>query len=309
VWAATRSEIAERHGLDPEQVLRFDANVPPLPRPLPVPAREALAARARYPEGSYRELREAAAAYAGCAPQEIVVDAGADGLIALVARTFLGPGRRALVRKPTYPLYAIASRIEGADVVAEGDAEVVWICNPDNPSGELQPAEQIVTLALALPDSIVAVDEAYYEYCGDTVAGGAPNIVCIRTLSKAFGLAGLRVGYAVTSAEVATELSARRSPAPIGNAAALIGAAALRKRPDVRGTIAERERVRARFLAAGYDAPEVTANFVVVRTPDALARATELERQGLVVRAYPDLLRITVRTRADDDRLLAALGL
>jgi histidinol-phosphate aminotransferase len=308
VWAATAEEIAARHGLSPADVLRFDANVPPFPPPLPVPAEEALAARAEYPEGSYRELRAAAAEYAGCVPEQVTVEAGADGLIMLVARTYLGPGRRALVRTPTYPLYAIASRIDGADVVGFGDADVVWFCNPDNPSGALRPADEIAALALALPRSIVAVDEAYYEYCGETVAGRAPNIVCIRTLSKAFGLAGLRVGYAISSAEVARELGARRAPAPVANAAARIAAAALQARPDVRETIAERERMRARFLAAGFDAPEVHANFVVVRTEDALERAADLERRGLVVRAYPDLLRITVRTPADDDRLLEALG-
>ena len=93
-------------------MLRFDANVPAFPAPLPFPAESALRERGEYPEGSYRELREAVAAYAGCAPDEVEVDAGADGLIGLVARTYLGPGALALTESPTYPLHAIASRIE-----------------------------------------------------------------------------------------------------------------------------------------------------------------------------------------------------
>ena len=221
VWAATIREVAARHGLSPAHVLRFDANVPAFPAPLPVPAEAALADRGEYPEGSYCELREAAAAYAGCEPDEIAVDAGADGLIALVARTYLEPGALAVTESPTYPLYAIASRIEGAEVgavprdldaLAEAgrEASVVWLCNPGNPSGELWPAAEIARLAEAVPDALVAVDEAYFEYAGETVAGAArrvPNLVAIRTLSKAFGLAGLRVGYAVASREVAAALS------------------------------------------------------------------------------------------------------
>src|SRR6266511_2558272 len=92
VWAATVADVAARHQLSPAHVLRFDANLPLFAARLAVSPRHALAARGEYPEGSYRGLREAAAAYAGCAPDELAVDAGADGLIGLVARTFLGPG-------------------------------------------------------------------------------------------------------------------------------------------------------------------------------------------------------------------------
>jgi len=306
VWAATVEEIAERHELSPAHVLRFDANVPAFPAPLPFPAESALRERGEYPEGSYRELREAVAAYAGCAPDEVEVDAGADGLIGLVARTYLGPGTLALTESPTYPLHAIASRIEGAEVrvaareldalaQAGRDARVVWLCNPGNPSGELWPAGEVVRLAEALPDALVAVDEAYFEYGGETVAGAAtqrPNLVAIRTLSKAFGLAGLRVGYAVASREVAAALSARRQPSPISTAAAKLAAAGLREA----------------LAAAGFDVPVVHANFVVVRSAGAPHLAAELERRGLVVRAYADSLRITVRSPADDDLVLRALG-
>jgi histidinol-phosphate aminotransferase len=325
LWAATVEEIAERHGLSPAHVLRFDANVPAFPAPLPFAAEAALRNRGEYPEGSYRELREAAAAYAGCAPEEAEVDAGADGLIGLVARTYLGPGALALTESPTYPLHAIASRIEGAEVrVAARDldalaqagreARVVWLCNPGNPSGELWPAREVIRLAEALPDALVAVDEAYFEYGGETVAGAATqlaNLVAIRTLSKAFGLAGLRVGYAVASREVAVALSARRQPSPISTTAAELAVAGLREpriESEVAATLAERERVRSALAAAGFEAPVVHANFVVVRSADAPRLAAALERRSLVVRGYADSLRITVRSPADDDLVLRALG-
>ena len=326
MWAPTVRDVAARHGLSPAHVLRFDANLPAFPAPLGSAAETALADRGEYPDGGYRELRAAAAAYAGGEPDEIVVDAGADGLIALVARTYLTQGSIAVTETPTYPLYAVASGIEGAGVLAvpreldalaasARDARVLWLCNPGNPSGELWPPAEIVRLADGAPDTLVAVDEAYFEYAGQTIAEAArrlPNLVCIRTLSKAFGLAGLRVGYAIASREVAAELGRRRSPAPIATAAATLAAGALRE-PRVEGevaaTLAERERLRGALAAAGYHVPEVHANFVVVRTPEAAALAAELEGRGLVVRGFADSLRITVRSPADDDLVLRALGI
>ncbi|CAN5302658.1 histidinol-phosphate transaminase [soil metagenome] len=327
VWAPPFDEVAARHGLSPAHIVRFDSNLPAFPAPLPTGTRAALGARADYPEGSYRDLREAAAAYAGCSPDEVAIDAGADGVLGTVARTFLSVGRRAVLEEPTYPVYAIASRIEGAEVVtaprdlealgeAARDAHVLWICNPGNPTGELFGADEVAGVADALPETIVCVDEAYYEYAGETTAPHArerPNLVFVRTLSKAFGLAGLRIGYAVACEAVAGELTDRREPAPISNFAAALGADALRTpslaAADATAVRAERTRLREAFLGAGWDAPESHASFVVVRTPEAPALAGELERQGLVVRSYADMLRITVRSPADNDLVLAALGI
>jgi histidinol-phosphate aminotransferase len=312
-WAATAEEVGARRNLPLAQVLRFDANVPALPGVPQVPIGESFARLNEYPEGTYRELREAAAAYTGVRADQIVVGAGADDLIGLVARTFLWPGRRAAVEDPTYPLYAIASAIEGAELVeADEAADVVWVCNPNNPTGALRDPADLVAITRERPDAIVVVDEAYFEYCGRTVVpliADAPHLIAIRSLSKAFGLAALRVGYAVASPEVAAELERRRAPAPIATPAARIGAAALR-RPlfDVEAEVAERERMRSALLAAGYDCPDCHANFVYVRVPDGLALADELESDGLVVRRYRDAIRITVRIPAENDRILAALG-
>ena len=316
VWAATAEEVAARHGLDPAQVIRFDANVPPLPGVPQVPLAASFARLNEYPEGTYRELREAAASYAGLQPEQVVVGAGADDLIGLVARTFLAPGRKAYVREPTYGLYAIASAIEGAEVVDDPEeAEVVWVCNPENPSGALRDPADLAALARSLADAVVAVDEAYVEYAGPGASvvpliAEAPNLIAIRTLSKAFGLAALRVGFALASPEVARELTERRAPGPISAPAARIGAAALRdpQLGDVEATIAERERLRAALAAAGYDCPPGAANFVLVRLDDAEDVADGLERQGLVVRRFPGAIRVTVRLPAENDRLLAALG-
>ena len=313
LWSASTDALAARHGLHRAQVIRFDQNVPPLPGVPQVPIGESFGLLNEYPDGTYRELRAAAAAYAGVASDQVVIGAGADGLIGLAARTFLGAGRRAYLRRPTYSLYAIASGVEGATFVDEpSGADLIWVCNPNNPTGELVEPEAIAALARAKSGAAVVVDEAYFEYAGSTVVpliSQAPNLVALRTLSKAFGLAALRVGYAVTSPEVARELDRRRDPAPVAAPAARLAAAALREpRLEVEQTIAERERMRAALTAAGLDSPPTAANFVLVRTERARELADRLERQGLVVRLVPDAIRVTVRLPAENDRILEALG-
>jgi histidinol-phosphate/aromatic aminotransferase/cobyric acid decarboxylase-like protein/imidazoleglycerol phosphate dehydratase HisB len=314
VWAPTPAEVATRHGLRVEQILRFDQNTPALPGVPQVPLAESFARLNEYPDGTYAELREAAAAYVGLGAEswrQIVVGAGADDLILLCARVFLAPGRRAAITPPTYVVYRQASQLAGADVGEESDgADLIWRCNPNNPTGATIPAAELVALARSMPGVPVVVDEAYVEYGGESVVPfleSAPNLIVIRTLSKAFGFASLRVGYAVAAPEVAALLEERRAPAPIAGPAARIAAAALREpRLDVAETVAERERVRAALVAAGFDAPPTAANFVYVRADKGLA--AELEAEGLLVRAVAGGIRITVRNPSDDDVLLRALG-
>ncbi|HEY5160218.1 MAG TPA: aminotransferase class I/II-fold pyridoxal phosphate-dependent enzyme [Gaiellaceae bacterium] len=318
-WTATAADVARRRGLDPAAVIRFDANVPPLPGVPRIPIGESFARLNEYPPGGYRELHAAAASYVGAQPEQIVLGAGSDSLIHLVARTYLGAGRRsAIVDLPTYSLYGIASQIEGGEVVgcsledAPEGASVIWICNPHNPLGSVYPCAEIARLAKRRPEAIVVIDEAYVEYGAETMVpylDEVPNCVVLRTLSKAFGFAALRVGYAVCAAEVATELRKRSEPAPISAPSARIVAAALRDpRLDVEETVQERARVRDALLAAGFDCPPSAGNFLLLQVEDADALAEELESKGLVLRRLPNGLRFTVRLPAENDRLLEALG-
>jgi len=321
-WTATAADVARRRGLDPAAVIRFDANVPPLPGVPRIPVGESLARLNEYPPGGYRELHAAAASYVGVRPEQIVLGAGSDALIHLVARTYLGGGSvAAIVDPPTYSLYAIASQIEGAEVVgcsledapaAAAEAAVIWICNPHNPLGSVYPCAEILALAKRRPEALIVIDEAYVEFGAESMApylDQAPNCVVLRTLSKAFGFAALRVGYAVCSSDVAAELRKRSEPAPISEPSARIAAAALRDpRLDVAETVQERERVRAALLAAGYDCPPSAGNYLLLRVENADERAEELESKGLVLRRYPNGLRFTLRLPAENDRLLEALG-
>ncbi len=312
VWAAGVDEVATRHGVPREAVLKFDQNTPPLPGVPQVPLAESMARLAEYPDGSYRELREAAAAYVGLRPENVVVGAGADDLILLLAQAFLGPDARAAVTEPTYALYRIATTLHGAAVVGpEDEADLVWLCNPNNPTGSWAEPEEVVSLAREQPDTMVVVDEAYLEYGARSCAPWVDeleNLVVLRTMSKAFGFAALRVGYGLAHPKTAALLTDRRAPAPISGPSATIAAAALRdpRLADVATTVTERERFRAALAAAGYDCPPTATNFVFVRTDEPLAE--RLEAKGIVVRAFPGAIRITVRRPSENDILLRALG-
>lgn len=313
VWATPTAVVAERAGIRPQEVLRFDQNTPPLPGVPQVPLGESFARLNEYPDGQYRELREAAAAYVGegISWEQIVVGAGADDLILLCARTWLGPERRAAITAPTYSLYRIATELAGA-VHGEGvdGARLIWRCNPNNPTGDVLPARELVELAEENADAVVVVDEAYVEFGAESAVGWVserPNLVVLRTLSKAFGFATLRVGYAVAAPETAAVLEQRRAPAPVAGPAARIAAAALREpRFDLVETVEERERVRSALVAAGFDAPVTAGNFVWVRSPEPLGG--RLEELGIVVRQFPDGIRVTMRRPPENDLLLRALG-
>jgi histidinol-phosphate aminotransferase len=311
-WSASIAEVAARHGLSPEVILKFDQNTPPLPGVPQVPLAESMAHLNEYPEGTYRELREAAASYTGVRADNVVIGAGADDLILLLAAVFLGEGKTAAIAPPTYPLYRVASQLHCAQIVdVGGPADLRWVCNPNNPTGTLVEPEEVAELARSLPRTIVVCDEAYVEYGGRSVApwiDELPNLVVIRTLAKAFGLAALRVGYALAHEDTAALLTERRAPAPIATPAARIAAAALRepRLGDVEETIVERERMRSALIAADYDCPAVAANYVLIRTSEPLGE--RLEEHGYVVRVFPDAIRVTVRRPAENDLLLRALG-
>ncbi len=312
-WASTVADVASRHGLRVEQVLKFDQNTPPLPGVPQIPLAESFARLSEYPDGQYRDLREAAAAYVGASTtwEQVVVGAGADDLILLCARTFLEPGLRATVAAPTYALYRIATQLAGAQPTDELDgAALIWRCNPNNPTGETTPAADLVALARSRPDAVVVVDEAYVEFGAESAVpyvAETPNLIVLRTLSKAFGFAALRVGYAVAAPQTAALLEERRAPAPIAAPAARIAAAALRSpRFDVEPTLAERERIRSSLVAAGWDAPVAAGNFVWLPTEEPLGE--RLEAEGLIVRRFPQGIRITIRRPTENDVLLRALG-
>ena len=301
-WAPSTGELARAAGVDPSQIVRFDANVPALPPPSARPGAVAAAiARANeYPHGGYPELVRAIAVYAGVDPQNVVLGAGADDLILLCARVFAGDGDTvAIADDPTYSLYRVAVELAGA-VVGDDDPALTFCCRPNNPTGALD------ALAAVRP---LVVDEAYAEYAGETAAALIDDgVVVLRTFSKAFGLAGARVGYALANVETAAELNRRQAPAPVSTLSAALALAALAEPPDVRAQVEERERLADALRALGLEPLPSRANFLYVPLAEPEELAAALLADGLVVRVLDGALRISVRDRDDDDLLLESLA-
>jgi histidinol-phosphate aminotransferase len=205
--------------------------------------------------------------------------------------------------------------------VGDPSVGVVWLCSPNNPTGRLLSADLVEAVLEAAPDAIVCVDEAYYEISGETLAPlvlGAPNGALVRTFSKGYGLAGARVGYLVGHRDVTRTVESVRLPqnmTAFGIAAAcraFENQAGLAARVDA--IIVERQRLEAALVRRGWELVPSTGNFLLGRPPAPAADvAAWLQGGGLIVRSYPghprlkDWLRISVRSPAEDDRLLARL--
>jgi histidinol-phosphate aminotransferase len=300
--APSTEEIARRVGLSPDQIIRFDGNTSP--QALPSTRAEALTGELgrihTYPHGGYPELERAIADYAGVGPERVVLGAGADDLILLLTRSFASPGDNvAITNDPTYPMFAISVWVAGANV--NDDNPVLTICcRPNNPTGDLG------ELPEARP---LVVDEAYFEYSGATAVELIEDgVIVIRTFSKAFGLAGARVGYALAGRDVAAELNKRQHPAPLSTLSAALALAGLAAPPDVTPILEERERMRGRLTALGFEPRESHANFLYVPVDDPQTDYDRLLTKGLAVRPVRGGIRISIRTNEEDERLLDALG-
>ncbi len=302
-WATPTDEVARLAGIDVSQVIRYDQNTSPQPLPSSRPGTiaRALAGINNYPPGGYKELHRAIADYNGVDPANVVLGLGADDLILLCARAFAGPGDQVAIEPGrTYPVYRIAVQLAGA-TVGYDEPVLTFTCRPNSPLGELA----------GLPASRpLVVDEAYYEYCGETALPliDDGDVIVLRTFSKAFALAGARVGYALCSRELAKGLYARQAPAPVTSLSAALAVAALASPPDVTPVVEERERLASALRAIDLAPLPSHANFLFVPMDDGREIADRLLRQGLVVRAYDDGIRITVRDEADDDVIVESLA-
>jgi histidinol-phosphate/aromatic aminotransferase/cobyric acid decarboxylase-like protein/imidazoleglycerol phosphate dehydratase HisB len=300
--AESTASIAQRVGIDPVNVLRFDNNTLASPPPS---ARPAVVARAladinEYAHGGFVELVSAIAEYHGVRPEHVVLGVGSDDLIMLCARAFLRPGDiAAILPERTYAIYRRAIEMSGAQVGTDVP-RLTFVCRPNNPTGEM------VELPAARP---LIVDEAYGEYAGESAVDVTDEeLVVLRTFSKAFALAGARVGYAITSEATAAELNRWQNPYQISSLSAVLALAALRNPPDVVAQIVERDRLATALVALGLPPLPSKTNFLFVPTPRACAIADSLLLRGIVVRRYDDGLRINIRDRFDDDFLLQCLA-
>lgn len=300
----------------------------------------------RYPEPQPATLRERLARLYGVCAGQVLMGRGSDEAIDLLLRAFCRPGRDAVVTcPPTFGMYAVAAALQGAQVTEvplsgagfELDADavlaaclattkLVFLCSPNNPTGGVVPLPVVSRLAEALRGrALVVVDEAYGEFADTPSAasllGRHDNLAVLRTLSKAWGLAGARVGCLLADERVVDLLGAIMAPYPLPTPSVdaaldvLGGDGEQRMRQRVATLVAERGRLR-RNLADLPGVREVLpsrANFLAVRFTDAAATRRRLEAQGIVVRditRYPgldDALRISIGTPAENRRLRRAL--
>jgi histidinol-phosphate aminotransferase len=330
-WEPPSASIARQAGVPEDQVVRFDTNTFPWPGAAldklpPMPLNE-------YPDTSYSELTEAIAQYVDVPTDRITVGAGADEVLDMIAKSYIDGSSRVALSRPTYPMFRILTSMAGGeisevpaiDLRLDRDAflaharraAVTWFCNPNNPTGELLPLSFVEELA-GVAGGVVAVDEAYAEMSGVSalpLIDRMPNVVVIRTLSKAFGLAGVRVGYALAGPAISAVLRRVRPPGSISVVSAALGAQALSDlggmRQRVERIIQERARLQRELAALGLEVRDSAANFLLVRT--GRQAAPRLLNLGLVVRTFPptsplaDYIRITVRRPEENARLITAL--
>ncbi len=345
-------ELAREYGLSESRIIKLASNENPLgPSPKAVEAvRQAVQESHRYPDGNGHALRGALAERHGIAPGRILLGNGSNDLLDLVARTFLGPSRQAVYAQHAFAVYPIATRSAGGEgIVAPANrpghrqpyghdldaiaaritprTRVVFLANPNNPTGTWLAAEELEAFLRTVPgDVIVVVDEAYVEYAQELpgyreISGWLdrfPNLVITRTFSKAYGLAGLRVGYALCHSGIAELLNRVRHPFNVNSLAQVGAAAALADPAHIVRTVELNNRERKRLIEAlrrlELRVLPAAGNFLCVeigRQAEAVNEA--LLRDGIIVRplagyALPRFLRVSLGTGEENDRFMASLG-
>ena len=282
----------------------------------------AVATVTRYPSLYAPGLKEALAAYLGVAPDMVVTGCGSDDVLDSAIRAFCEPGERVAVPEPSFAMIPIFARMNGlepvlvplaggtaldADAMLATGARVIYLCSPNNPTGGLLDADAVGRVVREAP-GVVILDEAYAEFAErnglDLLAASERLLVC-RTMSKAFGLAGLRVGYVAGAPALVAEVEKSRGPYKVNALAERAAVAALTEDLDwvgrhVREAVLVRERLAAELRARGLAPLPSQANFVLVPVPGALQLATRMRERGVAVRPFPalptigDALRISV---------------
>jgi histidinol-phosphate aminotransferase len=337
-------DVQRELGLD--RVIKLASNEGPF-GPLPA-AREALARVTdelnRYPDGGIYRLHAALAERHGVAMDEVAVGAGADGCIDMLSQAFLDAGDEVVCGWPSFPSYVIYARKLGATVnmvplrdhTYDLDAllaaitprtKLVYICEPNNPTGTMNTADELDAFFAQVPEHVVTVvDQAYFEYIDradypdavERYLKAGRRVVVLRTFSKIYGLAGLRIGYAIGPSDVCAGLAKVRRPFDVTTPAQIAALASIGD-PD---ELARRRAVNAEGLAAleaalrgnGFDPAPSVGNFLYVETgQDAQVLFEQLLQEGIIVRPLagfgaPDAIRISVGTADEIEAFAAALG-
>ena len=335
------TQLAREMGIPVERIVKLASNENPLgmsPK-AKLALEKAVGSLERYPDDF--ELKSALASHCGVGMERIVLGNGSNDVLDLIARVFLAPGRSTIFSQHAFAVYPLASLSAGAELISvpakefghdleamrtaiRPDTRLIWIANPNNPTGTFLPYPQLKAFLHAVPaDVVVVLDEAYNEYIpleerADTTAWLAefPNLVITRTFSKIYGLAGLRIGYALASAEVADLMNRVRQPFNCNNLALAAATAALDDNEFVSQSYelnrAGMEQILGGLKRFGFAHIPSHGNFLTFKAGDAAALNQKLLKQGVIVRpiggyGMPEWLRVTIGTEMENLRFLEAL--
>lgn len=337
------SELAREMGIDEKSIVKLASNENP--RGIGPRTRAAIDAAlgdlARYPDGNGFELKDALSRRYGVGIDSIVLGNGSNDVLELVAMAFLGAGSSAVYSQHSFAVYPLATQARGArgiNVPAKNyghdlpsmakavanDTRVVFIANPNNPTGTFVPYDEIAAFLKAVPNCIVVLDEAYNEYLPPELRVDTakwvkrhPNLIVTRTFSKAYGLAGLRVGYAMANPSVADLMNRVRQPFNVNSIALTAAAAALDDMEFVARSYAENrsgmKRIEEGARELGLEYIPSYGNFITIRVGKAAEIFKRLLKRGVIVRPVagyelPEHLRVSIGTPEENERFLAALA-
>ena len=337
------SELAREMGIAEESIVKLASNENPLG--MSVRARDAaitaIGEISRYPDGGAFALKKALCARFGVQPAQLVIGNGSNDILELASQAFLAPGLSAVYSRHAFAVYPLATNARGArgievaaknfghdlDAMAaaiEPQTRVVFIANPNNPTGTFVPGAELEAFLAKVPRHVLVVlDEAYTEYLApeqryDSIAWLArfPNLLVSRTFSKAYGLAGLRVGYAIAHPEVADLMNRVRQPFNVSSVALAAAEAALDDDEFLARSAEVNRRGMVQLVAAfrelGLEWIPSAGNFVTFKVGDAIGVNQALLRQGVIVRpiaAYgmPHWLRVSIGLPEENARFIEAL--
>jgi histidinol-phosphate aminotransferase len=337
-------EVARELGLAPGSIVKLASNENPLGMPpgARAAAAQALAEVGRYPDGSGHLLRAALAARLGVPAAWLTLGNGSNDILELAASVMLGPGASCVYAQHSFAVYALATQARGARAIVVparalghdlaamraaicADTRLVYVANPNNPTGTLLAADELRGFVESVPSHVVVVlDEAYDEYLeggerGDSLSWVRrhPNLIVSRTFSKVYGLAGLRVGYGIAQDDLTDLMNRIRQPFNVNSVAMAAARAALEESDFVRRSVELNRQGRAGLLRAlvamDLQVAPAHGNFVLFRAGPAERIYQALLRRGVIVRpvasyGLPEWLRVTVGLPEENARFLEELA-
>ena len=320
-------EIAKKYGFSPEEIVKLGSNENPYG-----PSPEVISAVSDVPFNIYPEpleFIESAARYTGFEPSEILVGCGLDGVMDTLGRIFMDKGDFAIIPTPTFLFYELLTRLcggrpifmrrgPGFDLpgIMPDNSKMIFLCSPNNPTGNSILEDRLREIVEST-SAIVFVDEAYVEFADRSLIGLVreyENLIVGRTLSKAFGLAGLRIGYAVSPEWISKEYWRASPPFTVTNVSLAAGCAALGDQDFMKRSVSKIRSERDRLKSCIPEAYPSDGNFLYIKTPEKSSKiAEELLKRGIIVRdctSFRDSgefhIRVTVGTPEQNRKFIEA---